>query len=99
MFVGVAPWILILGGAGGADVVDVDDVFAGPASSAFFTVTEVIPACLPDDTRDVGGGLFNRGDAGHCGVVSPDAGPALFVGPALAGNLDTASVTDPPGDN
>ena len=65
LFVGVAPWILILGGAGGADVVDVDDVFDGPASSAFFPTTELIPACLPDNTRDVGGGLFNRGDCGH----------------------------------
>ena len=98
LFDGVAPWILILGGAGGADVVDVDGVFAGPASSAFFPATEVIPGCLPDKTRDVGGGLFNRGDAGHCGVVSPEAGPALF-GPALAGNLETASVTDPPEDS
>lgn len=91
--VGVAPRMLILGGAGGADVV-VDDVFAGPASSAFFPTTDAIPACLPE-TRDEGGGLFNRGEAGHCGVVSPEAGPALF-GPARAGNLDTASVTAPP---
>jgi hypothetical protein len=92
-FVGVAPRMLILGGAGGAVVVD-DDVFAGPASSAFFPITEAIPVCRAE-TRDEGGGLFNRGDAGHCGVVSPEAGPALFVGPARAGNLDTASVTAP----
>lgn len=92
--VGVAPRMLILGGAGGADDVAVDDVFEGPASSAFFPTTDAIPACLPE-TRDEGGGLFNRGEAGHCGVVSPEAGPALF-GPARAGNLDTASVTAPP---
>jgi hypothetical protein len=96
LLVGVAPWILILGDAGGAGVID-DDVFAGPASSAFFPATKVMLACLPD-TRDDGGGLFNRGEADHCGVVSPEAGPALFA-PALAGNLDTASVTDPPADN
>jgi len=88
--------MLILGGADSADVVD-DDVFAGPASSAFFPTTDVIPACLPD-TRDEGGGLFNRGEAGHWGVVSPEAGPTLFA-PALAGSLDTASVTDPPEDS
>jgi hypothetical protein len=91
-FVGVAPRMLILGGAGGAAVVD--DVFVGPASSAFFPITEAIPACRAE-TRDEGGGLFSRGDAGHWGVVSPEADPALFVGPARAGNLDTASVTAP----
>lgn len=90
--VGVAPCTLILGGAVGADVVD--DVLAGPLSSAFFTATELILACLEVE-RDAGGGLFNRGEAGHCGVLSPEAGPALF-GPARAGSFDTASVTAPP---
>jgi hypothetical protein len=91
-FVGVAPRMLILGGADGAAVVD--DVFVGPASSAFFPITEAMPVCRAE-TRDEGGGLFNRGDAGHCGVVSPEAGPELFVGPVRAGSLDTASVTAP----
>lgn len=87
----VAPCTLILGGAVGAEIVD---VLAGPLSSAFFPATELILACLEVE-REAGGGLFNRGEAGHCGVVSPEAGPALF-GPARVGNFDTASVTAPP---
>ena len=35
-----------------------------------------------------GGGDFNRGDTGHCGVASPDAVPLLL---ACLGNLDVAS--------
>ena len=38
-----------------------------------------------------GGGDFKRGEIGHCGVVSPDPGPVLFVD---RGNLETASVTE-----
>lgn len=83
---------MILGGAGDVDVVGC--VLEGPASSIFFPATEAIPACL-DVTREAGGGLFSRGEAGHCGVVSPEECPALFA-PARAGNLDTASVTAPP---
>jgi hypothetical protein len=84
--------MLILGAEGGVDIAD--DVVAGPVSSNFLPATEAIPACFPA-TRDEGGGLFNRGEAGHCGVVSPEAGPAL-LGPARAGSFDTASVTGPP---
>ena len=92
-FVGVAPWTLMLGGVGLVGVVGC--VLEGPASSVFFPpATEAIPACR-DVTREAGGGLFNRGEAGHCGVVSPEVGPALFA-PARAGNLDTASDTAPP---
>lgn len=51
-------------------------------------------ACL-DEARGEGGGLFSRGEAGHCGVVSREAGLALF-GPARVGKFDTASATAPP---
>lgn len=69
-------------------------VDADPGSSAFFPAKEARLACL-EVTRLAGGGLFNRGEGGHCGVVSPEAGPALF-GPAREGSFDTASVTAPP---
>lgn len=86
--VGVTPCTLIMGGA------EVVDELAGPASSAFFPATEAMVACLGLD-REPGGGLFSRGEAGHCGVVSPELGPALF-GPPRVGSFDTASVTAPP---
>jgi hypothetical protein len=90
---GVAPCTLILGNTTGADVFV--GVEADPDSSAFFPAAiELRLVCL-EVTRVAGGGLFNRGEAGHCGVVSPEAGPALFA-PAREGSFDTASVTAPP---
>lgn len=90
---GVAPCTLILGNTAGADVFV--GVEADPGSSTFFPTPEARLACR-EVTRVAGGGLFNRGEAGHCGVVSPEPGPALFA-PAREGNFDTASDTAPPG--
>jgi hypothetical protein len=89
---GVASRTLILGNAAGAGAFVVVD--ADPDSSTFFPAIEARLACL-EATRVAGGGLFNRGEAGHCGVVSPEAGPTLFA-PAREGNFDTASDTAPP---
>lgn len=93
LLVGVADCTLILGGADGAGV-DAGVLFE-PASSAFFPAIEAIIGCCLDEAREEGGGLFNRGEAGHCGVESPEAGPAL-LGPPRGGSFDTASVTAPP---
>lgn len=93
---GVADCMLILGGAdGGAEVGAV--VLFGPYSSAFFPDIETIPVCCLEVDRDEGGGLFNRGEAGHCGVDSPEVGPAL-LGPPREGSFETASVTAPPAE-
>ena len=89
---GVAPCTLILGNTTGAD--GFVGVEADPDSYTFFPATEARLACL-EATRVAGGGLFNRGEGGHCGVVSPEAGPALFA-PAREGSLETASDTAPP---
>lgn len=89
---GVAPCTLILGNTTGAD--GFVGVEADPESSTFFPATEARLACL-EATRVAGGGLFNRGEVGHCGVVSPEAGPALFA-PTREGSFDTASDTAPP---
>ena len=88
----MAPCTLILGNTAGAD--DLVGVEADPGSSDFFPTPEARLPCL-EVTRVAGGGLFNRGEAGHCGVVSPEAEPVLFA-PARDGNFDTASDTAPP---
>jgi len=65
---------------------------AAPAllCSAFFgsAIAEPFLALVAD-----GGGDFNRGDKGHCGVVSPDPTPPALL--LALGSLETASVTGP----
>lgn len=82
--VGVALCTLILGGGptSGDDVLDPSPFFAAAPTAA-------LP--LLELTAE-GGGLFKRGETGHCGVLSPDE-------PPLPCSLDTASVTAPPPDN
>lgn len=91
LLVGVAFCMLMLGGTLGAGVE------AAAASSGLLPAIEAMPGCREFDRED-GGGLFNRGEAGHCGVVSPDTDPALFW-PPRAGSFDTASVTAPPAES
>lgn len=88
----VAPCTLILGNTTGAVVFVGVEAYSD--SSAFFPTPAARLPCL-EVTRVEGGGLFNRGEAGHCGVVSPEAGPTLFA-PARDGSFDTASDTAPP---
>jgi len=57
--------------------------------SAFFCATvEPLLELLAD-----GGGDFNRGEMGHCGVMSPELGPPTFF--ADLGSRETGSAAAP----
>lgn len=84
---GVAPCTLILGGVGAGAAATADRL----DGSVFFPLTALPLLELAAE----GGGLFNRGDTGHCGVESPEPPAPVLRAPPRPGSFDTASVTPP----